>query len=105
MSVSSLLAKGKEQGFLLSDECIAEFPDIQDQAQAVDEFWASLLENNIEVREYAPLSRGNRSRSPLARARSRSESKSVTTRRDAAAEARSAHRPADVDPSYTTAAD
>ena len=105
MSVSSLLAKGKEQGFLLSDECIAEFPDIHDQVQAVDEFWASLLENNIEVRDYAPLSRGNRFRSTLARARSRSESKSVTTRRDAAAEALRVHRQEQVDPSYMSAAD
>ncbi len=105
MSVSSLLAKGKEQGFLLSDECIAEFPDIQNQIQAVDDFWSTLLDNEIEVRDFAPLARGNRFRSVLSRSRSTSDSKTVATKRDAVAEALRVHRQEQVDPSLLSAAD
>jgi RNA polymerase primary sigma factor len=105
MSVSSLLAKGKEQGFLLSDECIAEFPDIQDQVQAVDELWSTILDNGIEVRDYAPLARGLRRRGHLARSRADHHMTPVSTQRDAAAEAMRVHRQEQVDPTLLSAAD
>ena len=43
--VASLIAKGKTQGFLLSDEVLAAFPRIEDDIPSVDEFWSSLLES------------------------------------------------------------
>ena len=105
MSVSNLLAKGKQQGYLLSDECIEEFPDIQDQIQALDEFWTKLLENEIEIRDYAPLSRSGRLRRQLSRSSSVPAITSPSTKRDAAAEAMRVHRQEQSDPSLLSAAD
>ncbi|CAN5673234.1 RNA polymerase sigma factor RpoD [soil metagenome] len=105
MSVSNLLAKGKQQGYLLSDECIAEFPDIQDQIQALDEFWSKLLENEIEIRDYAPLSRTGKLRRQLGQSSSPTAPVSTSTRRDAAAEAMRVHRQEQQDPALLSAAD
>ena len=105
MSVTSLLAKGKQQGFLLSDECIAEFPDIQDQVQAVDDFWSKLLDNEIEIRDYAPLNRAGRFRRQLGRGSASSNTTAVASNRDAAAEALRVHRQEQVDPALLSAAD
>jgi RNA polymerase primary sigma factor len=52
--VSSLIAKGKDQGFLLSDEVIAAFPMMEDHIDEIDEFWSSLLENGVEVIDQPP---------------------------------------------------
>ena len=41
--VSSLLSKGKDQGFLLSDEVIAAIPRLEEDIAAIDELWSSLL--------------------------------------------------------------
>ncbi len=105
MSVSNLLAKGKQQGFLLSDECIDEFPDIQDQIQAVDEFWSKLLDNEIEIRDYAPLARASRFRQQLSQSSALPATTSTSTKRDAAAEAMRVHRQEQQDPALMSAAD
>ena len=44
-----LIAKGKDQGFLLSDEIIAAFPNVEADVAGLDEFYSSLLEYGIEV--------------------------------------------------------
>lgn len=44
-----LIAKGKDQGFLLSDEIMAAFPNVEADVAGLDEFYSSLLENGIEV--------------------------------------------------------
>ena len=105
MSVSNLLAKGKQQGYLFSDECIDEFPDIQDQIQAVDEFWSKLLDNEIEVRDYAPISRTGNLRQQLSRSSNLPSTTSSSTKRDAAAEAMRVHRQEQQDPALLSAAD
>ena len=46
---ASLIAKGKNQGYLLSDEVIAAFPQLENDIASVDEFWSSLLENGVDV--------------------------------------------------------
>jgi RNA polymerase primary sigma factor len=46
---ASLIAKGKDQGYLLSDEVIAAFPQLEFDIATIDEFWSSLLENGVEV--------------------------------------------------------
>jgi RNA polymerase primary sigma factor len=107
MSVSSLLAKGKAQGYLLSDEILEEFPNIEDQIPIVDEFWSSLLDNNIEVRDYEPsqLSRFSlrdhfRSRKPAR------QTEAATRQADARAEAlRVARQEADANSSMVGVAD
>jgi len=54
--VASLIAKGKDQGFLLSEEVLEAFPRIEDDIAAVDEFWSSLLENGVDVIDQPPAS-------------------------------------------------
>lgn len=93
MSVSSLLDKGKEQGYLLSDEILAEFPNIQDSIPDLDEFWSSLLENEIEVRDSEPLLNGRRSfRDQFSRSNHRLQKTSLKKRDEARAEAMRVHR-------------
>jgi RNA polymerase primary sigma factor len=52
--VASLIAKGKDQGFLLSDEVIAAFPKMEDHIDEVDEFWSSLLEIGVDIVDQPP---------------------------------------------------
>lgn len=69
--VSSLIAKGKDQGFLLSDEVIAAFPKMEDRIDDIDDFWSSLLENGVEVIDQPPVeSNGIASRLQFTRHRS-----------------------------------
>jgi RNA polymerase primary sigma factor len=49
-----LIAKGRDQGFLLSDEIIAAFPKVEDDVAGLDEFYSSLLEYGIEVVDQTP---------------------------------------------------
>ena len=53
--VSSLLAKGKDQGYLLSDEIISLFPNAEEQIESIDDLYSWLLSEGIEVLEQAPL--------------------------------------------------
>ncbi|HUG16031.1 MAG TPA: RNA polymerase sigma factor RpoD [Thermomicrobiales bacterium] len=69
--VASLIAKGKDQGFLLSDEVIAAFPKMEDRIDDIDDFWSSLLENGVEVIDQPPVeSTGVASRLQFTRQRS-----------------------------------
>jgi RNA polymerase primary sigma factor len=49
-----LIAKGKDQGFLLSDEIIAAFPNVEADVSRLDDFYSSLLEYGIEVVDRNP---------------------------------------------------
>ena len=49
-----LIAKGKDQGFLLSDEIIAAFPNVEADVSRLDDFYSSLLEYGIEVVDQSP---------------------------------------------------
>src|SRR4051794_25291905 len=49
-----LIAKGRDQGFLLSDEIIAAFPNVEADVAGLDEFYSSLLEHGIEVVDQSP---------------------------------------------------
>lgn len=53
----NLVSKGKEQGFLLQDEIIEAFPNAEDDIDVLDNFYATLVANNIEVVDKAPRSR------------------------------------------------
>ncbi|HEX5506829.1 MAG TPA: RNA polymerase sigma factor RpoD [Thermomicrobiales bacterium] len=54
---ASLIAKGKDQGFLLSEEIMAAFPNVEADVAVLDEFYSSLLEHGIEVVEQTPIRR------------------------------------------------
>ena len=41
--VASLIAKAKDQGFLLSDDIVAYFPNAEDQVERLDELYTSLV--------------------------------------------------------------
>jgi hypothetical protein len=52
--VTSLIAKGKDQGYLLSDDIVAAFPNAEDQLDHLEEFYTSLVAEGIEVVDQAP---------------------------------------------------
>jgi RNA polymerase primary sigma factor len=53
--VTSLIDKGKDQGFLLSDDIIALFPNAEENIDGLDEFYSSLVAAGIEVVDQAPI--------------------------------------------------
>jgi RNA polymerase primary sigma factor len=52
--VASLIAKAKDQGFVLSDDIVALFPNAEDQVEGLDELYTSLVAEGIEVLDQAP---------------------------------------------------
>ncbi|MEI2617315.1 MAG: RNA polymerase sigma factor RpoD [Thermomicrobiales bacterium] len=76
--VSSLLSKGKDQGFLLSDEVIAAFPRLEEDIAAIDELWSSLLEHNVEILDDPPAADLNPPRLQLTRSRAIESSNGVS---------------------------
>ena len=68
MSVT-LLEKGKQKGYLLQDEIIAAYPNFENDLDSMEELFATLLEQGIDIVEQEPIVRPT---SP-ARAKSRSE--------------------------------
>ena len=53
--VTSLIAKGKNQGYLLSDEIIAAIPNPEEQLESLDDLYSSLVAEGIEVLDQAPV--------------------------------------------------
>ncbi len=47
--VERLLSKGKEQGFVTQQEIAAAIPDAEDNLEELDELYAALLENGVEI--------------------------------------------------------
>jgi len=60
--VTSLIDKGRDQGYLLSDEVVAAFPNAEEQLDLLEEFYSSLVAEGIAVLDQAP-------RKPAPRAR------------------------------------
>ena len=54
---ASLIARGKERGYLLSDEVIAEFPRAEHDLDSLEEFYLTLLDQGIEVLDQEPVHR------------------------------------------------
>jgi RNA polymerase primary sigma factor len=52
--VTTLLSKGKDQGYLLSDDIIAYFPNPEEQVESLDDLYTWLLAEGIEVLDQAP---------------------------------------------------
>ncbi|HUZ02808.1 MAG TPA: RNA polymerase sigma factor RpoD [Thermomicrobiaceae bacterium] len=51
---ASLIARGKDRGYLLSEEIIAAFPNVEDNVESLDEFYLALVEQGIEVLDQDP---------------------------------------------------
>jgi RNA polymerase primary sigma factor len=47
--IERLLAKGKEQGFVTQQEITAVIPDVEDNLEELDDLYAALLENSIDI--------------------------------------------------------
>ncbi|HEU0113812.1 MAG TPA: RNA polymerase sigma factor RpoD [Thermomicrobiales bacterium] len=52
--VTSLITRGKDQGYILADDIIAAFPNIEEQVDRLDEFYSSLVAEGIEVLDQPP---------------------------------------------------
>ncbi len=48
-AVDALIAKGREQGFVTQEEILGRFPDVEDNIEKLDELYASLSDQGIEV--------------------------------------------------------
>jgi RNA polymerase primary sigma factor len=53
--VTNLIEKGKDQGYLLSDEVVAAFPNAEEHLDILEDFYSSLIAEGIEVVDHAPL--------------------------------------------------
>jgi RNA polymerase primary sigma factor len=52
--VTNLIDKGKDQGYLLSDDVVAAFPNAEEHLDVLEEFYSSLVAEGIEVVDQAP---------------------------------------------------
>jgi len=48
-SVDALVAKGREQGFVTQEEILGKFPEVEDNIEKLDELYATLTEQGIDV--------------------------------------------------------
>jgi RNA polymerase primary sigma factor len=48
-SVDSLVTKGREQGFVTQEEILGKFPEVEDNIEKLDELYATLSEQGIDV--------------------------------------------------------
>jgi RNA polymerase primary sigma factor len=48
-AVDALIAKGREQGFVTQEEILGRFPDVEDNIEKLDELYATLSEQGVEV--------------------------------------------------------
>ncbi|MGI8475953.1 MAG: RNA polymerase sigma factor RpoD [Thermomicrobiales bacterium] len=51
---TTLIEKGKSQGYLLSDEIMALFPNAEEQIERLDDLYTWLIAEGIEVLDHAP---------------------------------------------------
>jgi RNA polymerase primary sigma factor len=64
--VTTLLSKGKDQGYLLSDDIIAFFPNPEEHVENLDDLYNWLLSEGIEVLEEAPARQATKPQRELA---------------------------------------
>ncbi len=60
--VTSLIDKGRDQGYLLSDEVVAAFPNAEEQLDILEDFYSSLVAEGIEVLDQVPAKQAPRAR-------------------------------------------
>ena len=51
---TDLLARGRDQGFVLADDIMALFPNMEEHIENLDDFYTSLVKEGIEVLDQAP---------------------------------------------------
>ncbi len=55
VDIDALVARGKEQGFISQQEILAVVGDAEENVEELDEVYAALLENNIEIADQKEL--------------------------------------------------
>ena len=60
--VTSLIDKGRDQGYLLSDEVVAAFPNAEEHLDILEDFYSSLVAEGIEVLDQVPAKQLPRAR-------------------------------------------
>ncbi len=65
--VTSLIEKGKGQGYLLSDDIIAAFPNAEEQLDTLEDFYSSLVAEGIDVLDEQPAQPPPRARATRSR--------------------------------------
>jgi RNA polymerase primary sigma factor len=65
--VTNLIDKGRDQGYVLSDDVAAAFPNAEEHLDVLEEFFSSLVAEGIEVLDQAPLKAPPRSREVVER--------------------------------------
>ena len=60
--VTSLIDKGRDQGYLLSDEVVAAFPNAEEHLDILEDFYSSLVAEGIEVLDQVPAKPAPRAR-------------------------------------------
>jgi RNA polymerase primary sigma factor len=58
--VTSLIAKGKGRGYLLTDEITAAFPDADEQDEPLQKFYSALVAEGIDVLDQQPIRKSAR---------------------------------------------
>ena len=53
--MTNLIDKGRDQGYVLSDDVVAAFPNAEDQIDLLEEFYSSLVAEGIEVVDQPPI--------------------------------------------------
>ncbi len=70
---SSLIDKGRDQGYLLSDDVIAAFPNAEEQLDSLDEFYSALVAEGIDVLDQRPQAAPPPVAPPAPRSRARAD--------------------------------
>lgn len=80
---SSLLTKGKDQGYLLSDEIIAAFPDVEEHMDSLEEFYSAIVAEGIEVFDQKPVAPAKPITAAASRVAARQKERQETARIEA----------------------
>lgn len=70
--VTSLIAKGKDQGYLLTEDISAAFPHADEQSKPLEEFYSALVAEGIDVVDRRPAPA-----KPVRRTKARTQTKAV----------------------------
>jgi RNA polymerase primary sigma factor len=71
--IENLVEKGKDQGYLLSDDIIALFPHVEEQMDSIEDLYSALVAQGIEVLDQKPAATAPVAVPPAPRSRSRAE--------------------------------
>ncbi|HYJ13725.1 MAG TPA: sigma-70 family RNA polymerase sigma factor [Thermomicrobiales bacterium] len=71
--IENLVEKGKDQGYLLSDDIIALFPHVEEQMDSIEDLYSALVAQGIEVLDQKPAVSVHVAPTPAPRSRSRAE--------------------------------